>query len=109
MSLIVSGLGVICSDMEEKNKFSRCRFVFKNGRDEQYVGLKIWHSDIKPEVLQYLKKGKEIFISGRLDVHDFNEKRYVDVVVNDFTFTRQPPKQRTDDEPVDDQSKSIPF
>lgn len=109
MSLIVSGLGTVCNDLEEKNGFSRCRFAFRNGKEDDYIGLKFWHNDVNTEALKYIKKGRELFISGRLSLHEYKEKLYVDVNVQDFTFTRKSNDSTTKKADDDERTGHIPF
>ena len=91
MSMISSVVGRVVTELEEKNGgFSRCRFGFKCGKEDQYVTLKFWHDRVNMNALQYVKMGKELFVSGVTSVSEYKGKIYVDISVNSFTFLGSP-------------------
>lgn len=71
--------------------------VNRIGEGVDWFGIKIF--DKPGEVFaEYVKKGSQLILNGRLQIEEFNEKLYPTIYVTDFKFTSNPNKQEKKDE-----------
>ena len=83
------------------------------GENEQTIWLDcaLWGKRAEGNLVEYLKKGKQVCVSGEMGTREYNEKTYITLRVDDLTLVGSREKSEANPAPPADDmgDSSIPF